>query len=223
MTNQLLSQERFKKLQAQPDKISKLIRYKGLNPYVRPGQILFAGSSLMEGFPIEEFQLGLGLPKLIYNRGVGGFTTTEMMDFLDICVYELKPSRIFLNIGTNDMNPADYRVEDLIGRYEKIVTDILHTLPDVKITLLAYYPVNHAASPDDSWFFYRTNARILEANQAVQALAQRHCLDYLDLNAPLLDADGNLKAEYTMDGVHMYPGGYWAVLEEFLKNTNPQT
>ena len=53
-----------------PEKTLKLVRYDYLNRTVVPGQILFAGSSLMEQFPVHEFQLGAGLSSLIYNRGI---------------------------------------------------------------------------------------------------------------------------------------------------------
>ena len=87
-----------------PEKTLKLVRYDYLNRTVVPGQILFAGSSLMEQFPVHEFQLGAGLSSLIYNRGIGGFTTAEMLEHMETCVYALRPARIFLNIGTNDMS-----------------------------------------------------------------------------------------------------------------------
>ena len=170
-----------------PEKTLKLVRYDYLNRTVVPGQILFAGSSLMEQFPVHEFQLGAGLSSLIYNRGIGGFTTAEMLEHMETCVYALRPARIFLNIGTNDMNPDDYRKEELMERYEKMVKEILAHLPGVQLTLLAYYPVNHEAACDDSWFFYRTNERICEANEAVKALSQKYSLGFLDLNAPLMD------------------------------------
>ena len=114
-----------------PEKTLKLVRYDYLNRTVVPGQILFAGSSLMEQFPVHEFQLGAGLSSLIYNRGIGGFTTAEMLEHMETCVYALRPARIFLNIGTNDMNPDDYRKDELMERYEKMVKEILAHLPGV--------------------------------------------------------------------------------------------
>ena len=74
-----------------PEKTLKLVRYDYLNRTVVPGQILFAGSSLMEQFPVHEFQLGAGLSSLIYNRGIGGFTTAEMLEHMETCVYALRP------------------------------------------------------------------------------------------------------------------------------------
>ena len=173
-----------------PEKTLKLVRYDYLNRTVVPGQILFAGSSLMEQFPVHEFQLGAGLSSLIYNRGIGGFTTAEMLEHMETCVYALRPARIFLNIGTNDMNPDDYRKKELMERYEKMVKEILAHLPGVQLTLLAYYPVNH------------------------EALSQQYSLGFLDLNAPLMDEKGRLKAEFTIDGVHMYPNGYREVWKQ---------
>ena len=38
----------------------------------------------------------------------------------------------------------------------------------------------------------------------------------MDLNAGLLDEKGQLKAEYTIEGMHMYADGYWQVLERLL-------
>lgn len=55
---------------------------------------------------------------------------------------------------------------------------------------------------------------IHEANEAVEALAEKYHLGFLDLNAPLMDEKGRLKAEFTIDGVHMYPNGYREVWKQ---------
>lgn len=48
--------------QAKHEKEEKIERFRHLNPYVKKGQILFAGSSLMEQFPIYEFIQDYDLP-----------------------------------------------------------------------------------------------------------------------------------------------------------------
>lgn len=204
----------------QQEKQTKLERYRRRNPYVKPGQIVFAGSSLMEQFPIEEFQLGLDLPLHIYNRGIGGFTTAEMLPVLDECICDLKPKYLFLNIGTNDLNGADLDLDGLMDRYGQILTCVRAKLPEVKIWLLAYYPVNPAAAEHIPFMRtalqHRTNARIQTANKAVRKLAAAHGAEFLDVNHVLTDENGDLKAEYTVEGMHFYPDGYAAVLEELL-------
>lgn len=210
---------RFYAQRAQDEKADKVERFRHLNRFVKKGQIVFAGSSLMEQFPIYEFLQDFDLPYTIYNRGVGGFTTTEMMPVLKECVYDLAPKYLFLNIGTNDLNGPDYSEEALIGRYDAILNAIEENVPGVQVFLLAYYPVNPEVA-NHPWakqvFQHRTNARINAASEAVRALAEKHNARFLNLNAGITDEKGNLKAEYTIEGMHMYADGYKPVLDALL-------
>ena len=201
-------------------KLDKIERFKRLNQYVQPGQILFVGSSLMEQFPIYEFLLDFDLPFKIYNRGIGGYTTAELLETMDVCIYDLKPAHVFINIGTNDMNGSDYDKDALIERYTMILEGIREHLPQATVTMLAYYPVNPVVAEREPLIKkaleYRTNARVQEANEAVHALAERFGARYLDLNTPLRDEQGNLKEEYTIEGMHMYANGYKPVLDQLI-------
>lgn len=209
----------FMRMRMQQEKAEKVERFRHLNPYVKKGQIVFAGSSLMEQFPIYEFLQDFDLPYTIYNRGVGGFTTSEMMPVLKECIYDLAPRYLFLNIGTNDLNGPDYSREALMERYDAILNAIKENVPGVQLFLLAYYPINPIVG-DSPWMRevlkYRTNERIAAASRGVQALAEKHGARFLDLNAGITDEAGNLKAEYTIEGMHMYANGYKPVLDALL-------
>lgn len=208
----------------QMEKSEKLKRYKVLNQYVKKRQILFMGSSLMEQFPIYEFMQQYDLKKAIYNRGVGGFTTEEMLQELDVMIFDLEPSKIFINIGTNDLNAVDYQVECLINNYEEILKQIINKLPDVKLYTMAYYPINGEYDFGNEYMkellTIRTNARIKEANQAIEKLAQKYGVKYIDVNQNLYDENGNLKHEFSIEGIHMYGNGYWAILEQLMEYVN---
>ena len=67
----------------------KLERYHKLNLTAEKGCVLFAGSSLMEMFPVEKFAHEDGLPVTVYNRGVGGFITDELIAAVDTCISTL--------------------------------------------------------------------------------------------------------------------------------------
>lgn len=219
MTEQTTDLAKIFRERQRQEKEDKLARFRHLNPYVRKGQIVFAGSSLMEQFPVYEFLLDFQLPYTIYNRGVGGFTTDEFYAALEDCVFALEPAHLFLNIGTNDLNGPEYRLSRLLDNYEKILQAIRGRLPATKLCLMAYYPVNPtvATIPHMQEIFrHRTNARIREASEGVRALAARYGARFLDCNAGLTDADGNLKAEYTIEGMHMYANGYKPVLDALL-------
>lgn len=197
----------------------KLEIYRRKNQTAEKNQILFVGSSLMEMFPIEEFVRERNLPVTVYNRGIGGYKTEDLMKVLDICVYDLVPRRIFINIGTNDLSDPDISIAQMIANYDWILTDIQKHLPETELYLMAYYPVNQKAASEEmkACLQIRTNAKITAANREVEKLAEKHHAEYINVNASLTDGEGNLKAEYTLEGMHINREGYLAVLDDVLK------
>lgn len=194
-----------------------LERYDHLNRVAKKGQILFAGSSLMEQFPVNELMESLEIPGCVYNRGVGGYTTDDLLHTMDTCIFDLEPRKLFLNIGTNDIGAG--RLESLRTNYREILRQIGERLPQTRVYLLAYYPCNPQglrASEEEraEAFRYRTNETIEECNRWVEKLAHDTGATYLDLNAPLKDAQGCLKLELTVDGIHMYPDAYVPILKQ---------
>lgn len=189
-----------------------------LNQLAKKGETLFVGSSLMEQFPINELLMDQGSSQVVYNRGIGGFTTTDMLKAMEEMVFGLEPSRIFINIGTNDISAPDYTLEKLMGNYRRILTQIKERLPEAQVTLMAYYPVNETDKlPEGEWgrhmFDSRNNANIRLANEAAEKLAQELGCRFVNVNAGLTDERGMLKAEYTVEGVHMYANAYRVILE----------
>lgn len=207
----------FKKRMAQEQQ-DKLERYRVLNQNVKKGQILFTGSSLMEQFPINELLMTNGMPQIIYNRGIGGFTADDMLENMEEMVFATEPSRIFINIGTNDIGSSGYKLEVLLEKYERILTLIRKRLPEAEINMLAYYPVNETDRlAVGEWvkyqFITRTNENIQIANEALEKLAAKMGCRFLNVNEGLTDESGRLKKEYTIEGIHMYANGYQVVLD----------
>lgn len=195
----------------------KLEKYRVLNQNVLANQILFTGSSLMEQFPINELLMTNRMDKVIYNRGIGGFTTDDMLEHMEEMILGIKPSKIFINIGTNDISQPDYKLEKLITNYEKILIQIQQHLPEACIYTMAYYPVNETDKrPEGEWgqhmFDTRNNENIKLANQAVEQMAGKKGCFYIDVNDGLTDERGMLKKEYTIEGVHMYGNAYQIIL-----------
>ncbi len=200
----------------------KLERYRILNQNVKKGEILFTGSSLMEQFPVNELLMTNGMNQVIYNRGIGGFTTTDLLQHMEEMVFGTEPSRIFINIGTNDIGSPDYQLEALLERYEEIIVRIQERLPEAEINMMAYYPVNETDKiPEGEWgktaFVTRTNENINIANAAIENLAAKKGCRFINVNEGLADERGKLKKEYTIEGIHMYANGYQVVLQNLKK------
>lgn len=164
------------------DRKEKIDKYRILNEAVVKGQILFTGSSLMEQFPINELLMTEKMDCIIYNRGVGGFTTDDMLENMDVQVFDTEPSKIFINIGTNDISNPSISFEEAlthtITNYEKILVQIKEKLPETQVYMMAYYPVKEDAPlPKGEWgrtmFKNRNNTNIPIANEEVKKLADK--------------------------------------------------
>lgn len=204
------------------DKAIKIERFREANKSVKYNQVVFAGSSLMEMFPINKLLEEKGDSSIIYNRGIGGFVSHELLEVIDVCVLDLKPSKVFINIGTNDLSDSSISIAQLMSNYDKIITSIEEAIPNVRIYLMAYYPVNDEAAAQEmkACLKVRSNEKINRANKEVQKLAKQHNQRYIDINDNLKDSEGRLKAEYTIEGLHINESGYRAIFEDMMKYVN---
>lgn len=196
----------------------KLEHYREQNRFVKKGRILFVGSSLMEMFPVEKLLKEAGYEETVYNRGIGGYTCKDLLETLDVCVLDLVPRRIFINIGTNDLTNPDLTVDEIMEQYEEIIHCIEEHLPQAEIYMMAYYPVNYEAAAEEMKpvLKIRTNEKITLACEQVKKIAEKHHCRYIDVNEKLKDEKGRLKAEYTLEGLHINEEGYRALIPDLL-------
>lgn len=201
------------------DKKIKLRKFEKENKGAVMGETVLAGSSLMEMFPINKLLSEHNDSTIIYNRGVGGFVSKELIDAIDVCILQLKPSKLFINIGTNDLSDSRISISQLMSNYEEIISRVESALPNVKIYLMAYYPVNYEAADESmkECLKIRNNDKLQAANAEVEKLALRHGQCYIDINRSLKDEEGRLKAEYTIEGLHINELGYRAIYDDFMK------
>ncbi len=202
------------------EQLRKARDYRTLNRFAQKGGIVFTGSSLMEMFPICELANSAGIRTPIYNRGISGTTTDDFLREIDAVMLGPEPKKVFLNIGTNDMTErvyGDQWMAHLMENYEEILRIALARLPSVEIYVMAYYPAN-LHLPDQTpqqqdMLRLRTRENLSACNRQLKALAEKYGLHYIDCNAGLTDENGELKREYTIDGVHMYAEAYGIVFE----------
>lgn len=204
------------------DKEMKIMRYREENKTVKYGQTVFTGSSLMEMFPINKLLKEHNDSTIIYNRGIGGFVSRELLEVIDVCATDLKPSKIFINIGTNDLSDSRIPISELMENYDQIISEIEAKLPEAVIYLMAYYPVNYEAAAENmkECLKIRNNEKIRTANAEVKKLAEKHGQRYIDINKNLMDEQGRLKAEYTIEGLHINEDGYGAVYDDIMAYVN---
>lgn len=206
-------------IQWKEDKKSLVKAYRVQNLSAQKGQTVFTGSSLMENFPVVKWLQEIPNAPVCYNRGIGGYTTEQFLKVLDLTIFDLEPSRIFINIGTNDLADPNLSLEKIMENYQSVLTQVKEQLPQTQVTLLAYYPVNYEAAADymKDCLKIRTNEKIAKANKMVEELAAKNGYKFININQPLMDEQGRLKAEYTTEGLHINDEGYRSIFPLVLK------
>lgn len=200
-------------------KARKLADYIELNRHAEPGGIVFAGDSITEGFPVHEL---LRSGKRLYNRGIGGDTTTGLLHNIRHLILDLQPAQLFLMIGTNDLGEGE-SPEAIAARIRDICETVRQRLPETEIVLLSLYPVNRNAEPDLPFPVVgsRTGEAIIEINERLRQIAGELELDYADIHALLTDETGKLEASYTYDGLHLHARGYEVVRTDIQRRLLP--
>ncbi|MCR5156096.1 MAG: lysophospholipase [Butyrivibrio sp.] len=198
-------------------------RYRYLNKNAIKGETLFVGSSLMEHFPINEILMSRGILKVIYNRGISGYTIPELLESMDEQIFDLEPSVIFINIGTNDISNQDETAGIFEADYRKVLKKIKERLPMTKVFMMAFYPANQkAAETVAAWPEAPVAARLRierldEANSIVEKLAGEFGYRYINVNEGLYGEDGQMLEKYTTDGIHMWPSAYELIFDNMKK------
>ncbi|MFN0034697.1 MAG: GDSL-type esterase/lipase family protein [Saprospiraceae bacterium] len=173
----------------------------------RPGSIIFLGDSQTEQAEWHEL-FGDG-PKVL-NRGISGDFTTGVLERLPE-VLRHKPLKIFLLVGVNDLIFRN-SVPEIETTYRAIVQKIRANSPDTELYLQSVLPLNNDVRKTGA-----TNAKVLELNARIVQIARDFALPYLDIATPLKDADGNLSAKFTEDGLHLNGLGYFVWKKEVEK------
>ena len=201
-------------------------RYRQLNKYAQKGKILFVGSSLMEHFPINEILMSRGLDYVIYNRGISGYTIPELLQSMDEQIFDLEPSVIFINIGTNDISIPDKTQESFEADYKTVLSQIKDRLLRTKVYTMAFYPVNvEVAEKVKAWPEAATAARLRlerlsKANEIVKKLSDEFGYEFINVNNGLFGENGQTLEKYSTDGIHMWPSAYELIFDSMLPYLN---
>ena len=189
-------------------------KYRELNQIsVIDPDIIFIGDSIIEYYPLQEL---LGTSKTIVNRGIRGYQTRLLLDNLDAHLYGDAVDQIVLLIGTNDIG-KEVELEQTLHNLEAVIQSIARDFPLTQIKLLSILPVNEGTEYQQT-VYIRTNEKIKAWNQAYQNLASAYMqVEFVPVFENLLDQEGQLKADYTTDGLHLSVPGYQALSNTLKK------
>lgn len=164
--------------------------------------IVFLGNSITDGGEFHE----LFKMDNIKNRGINSDIMPGVEKRLEQ-VTKGHPKKIFLLIGINDISHG-HSVDKLAARYESLVKKIRLQTPDTKLYVQSVMPINNGFNRYKALAGKERTVKLL--NERIKKIAAGNGAVYVDLWPFLSDSKGNLKREYTNDGLHLNGAGYRA-------------
>jgi lysophospholipase L1-like esterase len=161
------------------------------------GEICFLGDSITDGCCWTELTQNLK----VTNRGIGGDTAPWVLDRIDE-VTAGKPAKVFLMIGTNDLAWAGKTVPETRDNIAKIIDAIQKQSPKTTIYLQSILPVIDGRNDKFD------NKDIEAINPELVKLAAEKKVTFVNLAPSFKDASGQLKPEFTEDGLHLNGKAY---------------
>ena len=193
-----------------PRYLYQLVKYRGngivnlkksktshLNTLTIPkGKIIMLGNSITAECEWAELMQN---PDII-NRGVIADGTGDILARLD-SIIAAKPKKIFLLIGVNDLMFLTLpQIEDF---YEKIMLRLVSETPKTQLYLESILPIHNDLRRNGM-----KNEDIDTLNETIQKIAKKHGATYIDLNTKFKNTEGALRAEFSLDGIHLNGEGY---------------
>lgn len=162
--------------------------------------ILFIGSSIFRQWEALPQQMA---PLPVFNRAFGGSRTWEMLQYVDRVVIPYKPAFIVYYCGSNDIKGGQSAAAT-IARIREFNRQVHESLPDTRIFFAS---VHKAPDKRARW----AGVDSVNIALAADADASRGWLQFIDLNAVLFDARGEIRGTlFRADSLHFNPPAYEA-------------
>lgn len=186
--------------------------------FCEKGQTVLIGDSITEIFNWYElfYNFSKETGQAVYNRGISGDFSNRLFERLYDNALNIEPRNIVLLIGTNDLGvgaPPEFTEKHV----RLILEEIKKHCPNANVVLQAVYPVNKYVNAESvPMVGGRKNADIAKINVKLKALADEFSAQWLDLTDALKDEKGNIKKDYSYDGLHLNAHGFTVVAKHVI-------
>ena len=182
------------------------------NANLSEGQIVFIGDSITDGYRLNNYYNDL--PLATYNRGIGGDVTSGVIARLKTSVIDLKPAKVIMMIGINDINIGRTN-DEIMTNYKTIIEEIQTKLPATEIICESVLPMDNRVT---AWGIDlpKTIDKIKDLNARIKTYVESKGILFVDLFTPFADENDQQIPSYSYDGLHPNADGY-AVWTSVLK------
>lgn len=154
-------------------------------------EVIMLGNSLTQNFEWHEMFRSVN----IKNRGINSDVTKGVLQRIDEVV-ESKPTKIFIEIGINDIR-RNYSIDSIFSNYVKIIVAIKRKSPETKIYIQSILPCNKLF-----------NNKILDLNKRLKDYCVMNNIMFIDLYSKFVSGQ-ILNPIYDFgDNLHLSGSGY---------------
>ena len=187
----------------------------------QPNGVVFFGDSITEMYDLEKHFPHM---KPIYNCGIGGATSNELLWMVDEAVIKYHPKVVVMMIGINDLgNTTMLSPKDIAVNVKNIIDLIRGNCPDTQIILMSTLPCIESLRD-----YHQVPG--IRCNDLVEMIYHQYQEMILDSQTTLLwtfqdfvDENKEALVKFYQDGLHLNEEGYkhltkilMPVLEKYL-------
>ncbi|MCJ8282444.1 MAG: SGNH/GDSL hydrolase family protein, partial [Rivularia sp. ALOHA_DT_140] len=154
---------------------------------------IMLGDSLSLWFPTK----GLPNGKLWLNQGISGDTSTGILRRLT-AFSSTKPEAIYIMAGINDLRKGTSD-KVILNNHRRIIRRLKITHPTSYIIIQSILPTRRPKI---------SNIRIRNLNAQLARIAKQEGVNYVNIHKWFTDFKGDLRQEFTTDGLHLSLNGY---------------
>ncbi|MGN0480305.1 MAG: GDSL-type esterase/lipase family protein [Lachnospiraceae bacterium] len=166
---------------------------------------VFVGDGIASGVSAYKF---LTDAQYIGNVNMSTLTASSYVD----TVVSASPSKIFINMGINDLNSNTRTASQIATTYSTFVASLKSKLPAARIYVVSVLPVGATTVAKNV-----TNARIKELNDNLIAMCNNLGVKYIDINGAFADDQGNLNSQISANGLNIASAYYPYFLNTIAK------
>lgn len=193
-----------------------MARYRDANSQLAPppkseARVIFMGDSITDFWTDPEYG-GFFPGKPYVDRGISGQTTPQMLVRFRPDVIALQPKVVVILAGTNDLSgntgpmPLSVTEDNLATMAEIARVHGIHVVL-ASLTPVSDYGHGRDGAPTNQTM-RRPPDKILELNAWIKQYAASNGHTYLDYFSAMVDEQGFLKKELSVDGLHPNAPGY---------------
>ena len=139
--------------------------YREMNSITEAGGVVLFGSNTFAALPVGELAQAFRITEPIYNRSIKDVRIDQIESYLKVCLYDLNPRKIFVNMGDIDILDENVDTDNFISKYEWLLY-MIHTKTQASIYIVPIVSNSPAA---------------FQINQRLKALASQTGCKYVDV------------------------------------------